>query len=114
MKQFQPPKMTRKNSDNFYSRFLISIYAICNACQFAKTLNSGIENAKPDMNGLKSKIVFGALENQGFIVKHATEGGKMFFGVNMATAATHTDADEHLINAICDTGRTYNPINKLN
>ena len=92
----------REKSDNFMSRCLVSVCALCNASQIT---NYGIKNAKPQTSGSNSKIVFGFLENQVFIVKHVS--GKMFFGVNMTTAANHRDDDEILINAICDTGKAY-------
>ena len=98
--------MVREYSDNFLSRCLICAYALCNACQFMNSWNSGQANAKRHIDRVNSKIVFGALENQVFKVKQARECEKPFFGVNMATAATHID-DEFLINAICDTGRAY-------
>ena len=103
MKKFQ--LITREISDNVFSRCLLSVYAICNACQCMNFLNSGLENALPHINGINSKIVFGAFEKV-FIVKHAAESGKLFFGVNMATATTHIN-DEVLSVAICDTGKTY-------
>ena len=98
--------MVREYSDNFLSRCLICAYALCNACQFMNSSNSEQANAKCHIDRVNSKIVFGALENQVFKVKQARECEKPFFGVNMATAATHID-DEFLINAICDTGRAY-------
>ena len=110
MKKFQ--LITREISDNFFSRCLLSVYAICNACQCMSFLNSGLGNALPHINGINSKIVFGALENKVFIVKHAAESGKLFFRVNMATAATHIN-DEVLSVAICDTGKAYKLIYAL-
>ena len=75
------------------------------------TRNYGIETVDPHIEVFNSKNVVGNLENHVFVVmKHAAESGKMLVEVNVATAPTHID-NEQIINAICDTGMTYFPIN---
>ena len=73
--------------------------------------NCGIETVVPHIEVFNSKNVVGNLENHVFVVmKHATGSGKMLVEVNVATAPTHID-NEQIINAICDTGMIYLPIN---
>ena len=68
--------------------------------------NSG-HHRNPPMKAYKSKIAAGNLQNRVFVVtRAATESGKMFLDVNVATAETHAD-NEIVINAICDTGSAY-------